>query len=252
MTPDELRALAEALRRIVPHWVPVAERLPDADTAVLIHSVDASEPVWIGWTDGDYWRDTNGTPVRVTHWADMPAAPQTEPKREPCIGRDPACPCQDGDACHYRDAADGTKGWPVPQAEPKPTPASGDDLNVYKEMADNYRNDAQAEPKREPSDESITKGEYVLATKWSDGDPGDHWGVGFYDRLENGRHYIVDSSGKQIRGNGFRRVGRITAGVGRWLLSAAKSLEASPPGTINLWTMLTKRAHGIGGSDAAR
>jgi len=44
----------------------------------------------------------------------------------------------------------------APQAEPKPTPASGNDLNVYKEMATNYRNDAQAEPKREPlSDEQI-------------------------------------------------------------------------------------------------
>jgi hypothetical protein len=31
-----------------------------------------------------------------------------------CIGNDPMCPCQDGDACHYRDAADGTKGWPLP------------------------------------------------------------------------------------------------------------------------------------------
>ena len=39
----------------------------------------------------------------------------------------------------------------APQAEPKPTPASDDDLNVYKEMADNYQNDAQAEPKREPT-----------------------------------------------------------------------------------------------------
>lgn len=107
------------------------------------------------------------------------------------------------------------------------------------------------DPKREPlSDERITNGEYVLATKWGDGDPGDHWGVGFYDRFENGRHYVVDSAGKQIRGNGFRRVGRITADVGRWLLSAAKSLEASPPGTVNLWTMLTERAHRIGGSDA--
>lgn len=37
------------------------------------------------------------------------------------------------------------------QAEPKPTPASGDDLGVYKGMADSYRNDAeQAELKREP------------------------------------------------------------------------------------------------------
>lgn len=42
--------------------------------------------------------------------------PPTEPA--PCIGKDTACPCQDGDACHYRDAADGTKGWPAPQSEP--------------------------------------------------------------------------------------------------------------------------------------
>ena len=28
---------------------------------------------------------------------------------------DPACPCRDGDACHYRDAADGTKAWPQEQ-----------------------------------------------------------------------------------------------------------------------------------------
>ena len=48
----------------------------------------------------------------------LPAAPQAEP----CIGNDSACPCQDGDACHYKDAADGTKAWPVPQAEPKREP----------------------------------------------------------------------------------------------------------------------------------
>lgn len=44
------------------------------------------------------------------------------PQAEPCIGNDPLCPCQDGDACHYKDAADGTKAWPVPQAEPKREP----------------------------------------------------------------------------------------------------------------------------------
>lgn len=31
----------------------------------------------------------------------------------PCIGRDPSCPCQDGDPCHYRDHGD-TKAWPIP------------------------------------------------------------------------------------------------------------------------------------------
>ena len=29
-----------------------------------------------------------------------------------CIGRDPLCPCADGDACHYRDTPT-TKGWPT-------------------------------------------------------------------------------------------------------------------------------------------
>ena len=42
----------------------------------------------------------------------------TEAERPPCIGRDPLCPCQDGDACHYV-ATKKTKAWPVP-AEPAP------------------------------------------------------------------------------------------------------------------------------------
>lgn len=37
-------------------------------------------------------------------------------QRDPCIGNDPACPCQDGDACHYKDTPT-TKAWPIPQAE---------------------------------------------------------------------------------------------------------------------------------------
>lgn len=45
-----------------------------------------------------------------------PAPPQAQPA--PCIGRDPLCPCQDGDSCHYRDTAT-TKAWPIP-AQPAP------------------------------------------------------------------------------------------------------------------------------------
>lgn len=82
----------------------------------------------------------------------------------------------------------------------------------------------------------------MLATKWGDGDPGDPWGVGFYDRFGGGRYFIVDNDGKQIRQGGFRRVGRITPEFGRWLLSVATELEASPPGTVNLWTMMAERA----------
>lgn len=39
-----------------------------------------------------------------------------EQQAEPCIGKDPRCPCQDGDACHYKDCGN-TMAWPVPQAK---------------------------------------------------------------------------------------------------------------------------------------
>jgi hypothetical protein len=39
-------------------------------------------------------------------------APLLVQQAEPCIGKDPRCPCQDGDACHYKDCG-GTKAWPA-------------------------------------------------------------------------------------------------------------------------------------------
>lgn len=42
----------------------------------------------------------------------------------PCIGNDPACPCQDGLACHYRDAP-GTKAWPLPNTAALQTALDG-------------------------------------------------------------------------------------------------------------------------------
>jgi hypothetical protein len=86
--------------------------------------------------------------------------------------------------------------------------------------------------------EPVALGDYVLATKWGDGDPGDPWAVGFYAGQSGDRHLVNDSTGASIRANGYRRVGRVTREVGAWLLSAAKELELSPPGAVNLWSML--------------
>jgi hypothetical protein len=66
-------------------------------------------------------------------------------------------------------------------------------------------------------------GDYVLATKYDDGDPGDGYAVGFYDRQLDyvsgvTRHLVVDGEGKQFRGNGFRRVELIHETEGRWLI----------------------------------
>jgi len=76
------------------------------------------------------------------------------------------------------------------------------------------------------------KGDYVLATKYSDGDPQDHWAIGFYDRLENERHYVVDSSGQQFRSNGFRRVAKIKPERGAWMLAHARDIELS---SMSVW-----------------
>lgn len=58
------------------NWIPAADRLPDADSCVLI-ALDDGE-VWTGFYDEDTWRYVSADPVsaRVTHWADFPAPPQ--------------------------------------------------------------------------------------------------------------------------------------------------------------------------------
>lgn len=69
----------------------------------------------------------------------------------------------------------------------------------------------------------MNKGDYVLATKYCDGDPGDQYCVGFfdetYDHYGTTRFLVKDNDGKQFRGNGFRRCEPITDTEGRWLIA---------------------------------
>lgn len=76
--------------------------------------------------------------------------------------------------------------------------------------------------------EILAKGDYVLATKYSDGDPGDHFVIGFYDGKDGDRHHVVDSRGQRFRANGFRRCEKISGEVGAWLLARLDEIEAQP------------------------
>ena len=79
----------------------------------------------------------------------------------------------------------------------------------------------------------MNKGEYVLATKYSDGDARDHWAIGFYDSQDKrDRHYIVDGNGNQLRHNGFRRVAKISAEKGKLLLDNVHWIES---GRLSMW-----------------
>lgn len=79
----------------------------------------------------------------------------------------------------------------------------------------------------------MDQGDYVLATKYADGDPGDQWAVGFFDSMlpkaGGDRFMVVDGEGRQFRGNGFRRCEKITDEQGAWLLSQVDEIEASIP-----------------------
>jgi hypothetical protein len=98
----------------------------------------------------------------------------------------------------------------------------------------------------------LPAGTYVLATKYSDGDPGDAWGVGYY--LESFkfaadgelRHRVIDNDGRYLYGpKGFKLIrSGLQDDVGAWLVEHADVLQASPPGSVNLWGMLTDLAFG--------
>lgn len=78
----------------------------------------------------------------------------------------------------------------------------------------------------------VAPGDYVLASKYSDGDPLDQWAVGFYAGLTNPSHDperfdVVDGDGNLFRSNGFRRIKKISSVRGAWMLKHVKEIELS-------------------------
>lgn len=78
---------------------------------------------------------------------------------------------------------------------------------------------------------AVVKGTYVVATKYTDGDPGDQFCIGFYDgsydHYGQTRYLVVDGEGKQFRHNGFRRIKRISARRGEWMVKNLAMIETN-------------------------
>lgn len=87
----------------------------------------------------------------------------------------------------------------------------------------------------------LKPGDYVLATKYSDGDPQDHWFVGFFvgmlPKVDGDRYEVAWGDGKLARGNGFRRAEKITAKRGQWLLDHQDDIFQ---GTHSVWWWATQ------------
>ncbi len=74
-------------------------------------------------------------------------------------------------------------------------------------------------------------GDYVVATKYSDGNPGDEFCVGFIKEIMADytppRFDVIDGNGQSFRRNGFRRVKKISKERGEFLVKNLRTIEES-------------------------
>lgn len=88
----------------------------------------------------------------------------------------------------------------------------------------------------------LVTGDYVLATKYYDGDPCDHFCVGFFRCMlvdcqgrTTDRYLVADSDGHLFRANGFRRCERIQRNTGDILVAAFPYIGDKPGRSLWYW-----------------
>ncbi len=71
--PANLEPAADGvLGDFIGQWINPDHTLPDSDMTVVVNTPNSSEPVWLGFHDGECWRNVEGFPITVTAWAEMP------------------------------------------------------------------------------------------------------------------------------------------------------------------------------------
>lgn len=73
----------------------------------------------------------------------------------------------------------------------------------------------------------LKDGDYVVATKWSNGDPGDQYAIGFFAGMLGDRYLVRDADGKLFRANGFRRIKKISHARGVWLVKHMPEIDGN-------------------------
>ena len=81
----------------------------------------------------------------------------------------------------------------------------------------------------------LVRGDYVLATKYADGDPCDHYFVGFFREMLGDRYLVEDGKGALARSGGFRRCERISGRVGNAIVEAMPLLSDIPGKSVWYW-----------------
>jgi hypothetical protein len=98
---------------------------------------------------------------------------------------------------------------------------------------------------RTPAHRTLVRGDYVLATKYKDGSPCDHFYVGFFREMLGCRYLVEDEKGKLVRANGFRRCERISNRVGHALVAAMQIISSNPWKSVWWWRRHVKALHAL-------
>ncbi len=70
---------AAMAKHFIHAWIDVNDSMPDSDETVLVSIKGASEPVWLGYHDGEIWLDVGGEMIEeVTHWTPIPEPAESE------------------------------------------------------------------------------------------------------------------------------------------------------------------------------
>ena len=88
-------------------------------------------------------------------------------------------------------------------------------------------------------------GDYVLATKYKDGDPRDHFCVGLFRSMLNERYLVEDSNGVLFRAGGFRRCEKIQQTTGDILIKAFPLIGDRPGHSLWYWRRHLKDLKGL-------
>jgi len=81
----------------------------------------------------------------------------------------------------------------------------------------------------------LKEGDYVLATKYNDGDPHDQFAIGFFSGMMSDRFLVVDGNGQRFRYSGFRRCERISEKIGNALVKLTPIISDKPGKSLWYW-----------------
>lgn len=85
----------------------------------------------------------------------------------------------------------------------------------------------------------MNKGDYVLATRWSDGDPCDPFAVGYFNGMDGDRFMVVRENGDSL--GRFGRCSKISQRVGSLIVKAMPLIGDRAGRSVWFWRRNIKK-----------